>query len=328
MTWKEYEIDDNDIAEWISWGGIVKDSVMENKDHSFLSVIRYEPYMKAQCSYMKNFAFKKGWSIWTEKQNRNGMSQQFLVVSWNPNYDKSDNAANTLSGQVVNVKDVSMFFEREIASIQKEMATITSCEVIKEQEFLDFLTFTLSLGEHSVVMPDITLYLDVLLTQDIDFSFLENGISINRKNIMILTLPSIAEMSIMDILYKAFSRFSYRYVQRMLLFDKKGAKEDLEKYISKWCGGRKSLKDIITDNLLSNLNGYYNASFIFLIEPDIQAEMMAYCQMTLNELEIPYLFEEYNLKDVWWGCLPGMFRANIVAPVVGFSHLEDLLVQA
>jgi hypothetical protein len=327
MTWKEYQIDDTDIAEWVSWGGIVKDSVMENKDHSFFSVIQYEPNLRAACSYMKNFSFKNGWNIWSEKQNRNGDFQYFLVVSWNPDYDKSDNANNTLSGQSIHVKEASSFFEKEVESILKEMSTVISCRVIMGQEFLDFLTFTLSLGEHSVSMPDTTLFLDALLTQDLKVSFLDNGITINEKNIMILTLPSIPEMPIMDILYRAFSRFSYRHVQRMLLFGKDEAKEDLEKYISKWCGGRKSLKDIITDKLLSNLNGYYSGAFIFLIESDRHEELMEYCQMTLNELEIPYLFEEYNLKDVWWGSLPGMFRANITAPIVGIRHLEDLLAQ-
>ena len=50
----------------------------------------------------------------------------------------------------------------------------------------------------------------------------------------------------------------------------------------------------------------------------------------------PYLFLEdssihlssngnYHQKNVWWGSLSGMFRSNIVPPVVGFESLDELL---
>lgn len=326
MSWKEYEIDDDAIDEWLSWGGLLKDSVMKNKDGSFFSVIQYEPYLHGG-KYIKNQNYKNGWNLWSEKQKRKGESQYFLVVSWNPEYDKADVATNTLYGQSVKRPEAIMSFEKEIISLMKEMSSVTSCKILEGQAILDFLAFTVSIGEHSVLMPEVSLYLDVLLSQDLDVDFFENGISINGKKMMILSLLAVPEMPIMDILYKALDRFSYRYVQRLLLFDEKAAQEELEKYLYKWCSGRKSLKKVIMADILSNLNGYYSASFIFLIDEGEYDEMMAYCKDVFNALEIPYLFEAYNLKDVWWGSLPGLFRANITAPITGFSHLDDLLIR-
>ena len=40
---------------------------------------------------------------------------------------------------------------------------------------------------------------------------------------------------------------------------------------------------------------------------------------------LPYVIEDYNAKDLWWGSLPGMFMAGLVPPICGFAALEDLL---
>jgi len=158
-------------------------------------------------------------------------------------------------------------------------------------------------------------------------NFLENDLYVDDKKLLAITLPSVASMSIMNILYKAFDKTPYRHVQRLLIFNKKAALEDLEKYAAKWCSGRKSLRKIMLEDILGNLNGYYSSTFLFLIGEKEYERYRIYCQEVLNTLEIPYLFEQYNLKDVWWGSLPGIFRANINAPIAGFSHLDDLLIR-
>ena len=40
---------------------------------------------------------------------------------------------------------------------------------------------------------------------------------------------------------------------------------------------------------------------------------------------VAHIIEDFNHKHVWWGSIPGMFRSNIVPPIVGFKNLTDLL---
>lgn len=327
MSLKEYDIDDTAIAEWLPWGGLVHPNVMKNKDGSFFGIIEYKPYLSQENRKIKDRKYQNGWIIWSEKQHWQGTDHYFLTISWNPFYDRLLKAENTLHSYPVYEKNAAAYFAKEMESFAEDISVVTTCQLLAYQEILDFLSFTLSLGENSVIMPQVPLYLDVLLSKDLNAKFLENGISINGKQMLVLTLPAIPEMPIMGILYKAFESIPYRYVQRLLLFDKNKAQEDLEKYVSKWCSGRKSLRKMMVADILSNLNGYYSASLIFLLPDEIYNEMRDYCKAVLDTLECPYFLENYNLKDVWWGSLPSVFRANITAPICGFMYLDELLVQ-
>ena len=42
-------------------------------------------------------------------------------------------------------------------------------------------------------------------------------------------------------------------------------------------------------------------------------------------MECGYILESFNLKEVFWGSLPGLYLANNVPPLIGFQHLEELL---
>ena len=40
---------------------------------------------------------------------------------------------------------------------------------------------------------------------------------------------------------------------------------------------------------------------------------------------MPFAFESYNLKEYFWGSIPGLFLANVRPPVTGFSYLAEFL---
>ena len=64
---KEFEINNEDVAEGLMWGGITLPHVMQQKDGSCFSVIEYEPYEKNFLT--KNLdlpKFRRGWAIWNE----------------------------------------------------------------------------------------------------------------------------------------------------------------------------------------------------------------------------------------------------------------------
>ena len=56
------------------------------------------------------------------------------------------------------------------------------------------------------------------------------------------------------------------------------------------------------------------------------SDFKSYIEENLREREILYLLEDFNLKDVLWGSLPGMFLSNLTPPLVGFNSVENLLL--
>ena len=88
MSWKEYQLDNKSIADWLPWGALTHESVMRNKDDSVLGVIRYQrfsPLRKRLFSEWKNPVyvpeFRRGWSIWLEEQHpTEGEAACFLAV--------------------------------------------------------------------------------------------------------------------------------------------------------------------------------------------------------------------------------------------------------
>lgn len=328
MSFKEYEIDDQDIAEWLPWGGLVRDCVLRNKDDSFLGIIQYDPIFISDEieKEIRNQNYQKGWSIWTEEQHTPDFDASYFILSFNPFYNLvSSSVDNAIDNITLKRENVLRYFELKLKEIAKDLSTVTSVKILTYQEILDVLSFSLSLGENTVRMPEIPLYLDVLLSQDLNVEFLENGIKINDKILLVLSLPSIPDLSIMEVLREAFKKIPYRYNQRMLFFNKKDAKKEFDDYTNTWCSGRKYMRKSIQEGLLSNLNGFYSNTFIFHLEDEHFDTVFAYIQGILNTLELPYVFEQYNLKDTWWGSLPGIFRANINPLIVGFSSLNELL---
>jgi len=326
VSLQEYTINDQDVDEWLPWGGLVRESVVKNKDDSFFGVIAYVPYPKKDDKKIKYREYRKGWVIWTEKQHREGEDRCYLIVCWNPFYRMTHIAENALGAASVSESEAALYFEKELSSIAKDLSKVTTCKVLAYQDVIDFLAFSLSLGDEKITMPEVPLYLDVLLSQDLQVEFLENGLAINHKQLLVFTPLSIPSMSIMNILYQAFEKVPYRYVQRLLLFDQKSAEADLNKYMDKWCSGRKYVKNALKADLLSNLNGYYSNNFFFLLDEENYQKVDHYCRNIMETLGLSYVVESYNLKDVWWGSLAGIFRANINPLVTGFDCLDDLLV--
>ena len=76
---------------------------------------------------------------------------------------------------------------------------------------------------------------------------------------------------------------------------------------------------------MQRLNGYYNNQTVALVSQEDYARTEAYLEKLLGMLGIPYIVEDFNAKDLWWGSLPGLFRAAVVPPICGFRTIEELL---
>ena len=42
MSWKEFDLSNNTVADWLPWGGLTLPHVVQEKDGSYFGVIRYK----------------------------------------------------------------------------------------------------------------------------------------------------------------------------------------------------------------------------------------------------------------------------------------------
>ena len=336
MSWKEYHLDNKTIADWLPWGALTHENVMRNKDDSVLGVIRYKRFDPPQSIPFYDWKnpiflppFRRGWSIWLEEQYTEGGDVEcFLALCWNP-FLKDNEVVNGVKDEPQSLYDM----EYDLAVTLRRMAWSFPKEaeatVLSYQEIVDYLTFSLTLGRTHVAMPDIPVDLDIFLTTGIDLDFASNHVRLGDEQFLVLTLPSVVGSQepvlrqITEDLHGA--GIPCRHVQRLLLFDKTEAEKELRNYTGKWCPSRKYIKDILTGHTLQRLNGYYNNQTVALVSQEDYARTEAYLEKLLGMLGIPYIVEDFNAKDLWWGSLPGLFRAAVVPPICGFRTIEELL---
>ena len=312
------------VEEWLSWGGITLPHVMQQKGGSCFSVIEYEPYERNYLTKKLDLPnFRRGWAMWNERQHTLTGDKDFLVVFWNPFETKiNPNIENTLGDTVKKEKFLS-YFGAEVENICKELSKVTRVKLLEYQELMNFLSFELNMEEIEVKMPDVPLYMDALLSQDVQFDFKANDIYINGKKLLVLTLPTMPNAWE---IFEKVKNFSYRYVRRILLFDEQESELEMKKYAGQWCPCRKIMLKEIEKEILASFNGYCWNGFIFRLDETEYETFRQDMDEYLTLKEILFVFEHYNLKDVWWGSLAGIFLANITPPLIGFNSAEEFIL--
>lgn len=322
---KESAINNTAVDEWLPWGGITRPAVMEQKDHSYFSVISYLPWYKQVFPNNVNFPeLCRGWGLWSERQHTLKGDTHYIVLFWNPFTEKNKSYVENTLGEKIDKDKTKDYFEQESQKFTKMIRQVTVARLLTYQEIMDFLSFSLSMGDNHADMPEDSSCMDVLLSQDIKFRFDANDIYINDKRVLIVTLPGLTEP---NMLFDKFSKIPFRYVRRLLMFNPDEAKKDLNKYAGHWCSGRKTMLKRIEQDIISSINGYYYNGFIFHVPRQEYENFRSYITAELTKMEIPFIIENYNLKDVWWGSIAGNYLANITPPLVGFSSVTDLLIQ-
>ena len=320
---KEYDTNTVDVAEGLPWGGLTMPFVMQQKEGSCFSVIEYSPYEKDFLSKpLKTPAFCRGWGIWSELQHTQSGDRHFFVLFWNPFTEKHHPQILNTLGVTVEKQNFLPYFAQEAQEVLREIQTVTEARLLEYQDLMDFLSFTLSMGENRAEMPYIPLYMDALLSQDIDFQFTDNDLYVNGKRVAILTLPSLPDAS--ELIHHV-GKIPFRYVRRMLFFSEAETKTELKRYAGKWCPLRKTMRERILEGIPSELNGYCYNGFLFHLEESMDEEFCDDVRDFLTERQLPFLFETFNLKDIWWGSLPGMYLANITPPLLGLPSMESML---
>lgn len=325
MSWKEYRLDNRSIADWLPWEGITHPNIVVNKDDSMFAVLSFRPLPNSG----RRIALpeiKNGWSIWCETQHLNALEQHFLCVCWNPFFRLSGSIRNALAEGDFYLRDMEAHLYAVMEGICQSFPVESECHILEYQELIDFMEFSLSMGAHPVEMPDTPVDLDALLSQDSGVSFRENKILRDDSLYLVYSVPGdIEDDGLIRSIMSSLAEFPWRDVRRMLLFGEAEAKKELARYTSRWCPGRKSILDKITEGILSDMNGYFSHSLIVCVPQKSRSVVEEDMVYLLQAAQMPYIREEFNARDVWWGSLPSLFRANIRPPIVGVSSLDVLL---
>ena len=331
MSWKEYRLQNKRAAEHLSWGGITHPNILRCKDDSVLGIITYHPYkIEEEAQRIAHPAFQNGWSLWAEEQQeRSGVRRSYLAVSWMPFRSMDGKVKNTLTGEKIRIDALEETLAVVLQTLVASFPAEAQAHLLSYQEIVDYLCFTLTMGERRMDMPDLPIDLDLYLTDRLPLNFTENHVRLGDEIFLLLSLPALhgAQADIYEELWQSLAGHSIpcRHTQRLLLFGEKEAEKELRSYTGKWCPSRRYIKDILTGGVLGRLNGYYTNEIILLIPKDAFDTVSEYLHHLMHARALPYVIEDYNAKDLWWGSLPGMFTAGLVPPLCGFAVLEDLL---
>lgn len=327
MSLQEYNVDINKIEEWVPWGGLTMPHVLENKDGSFVAIVQYDQYPPNP----QNFdlpEFCRGWVVTVEEQHFKNPetlkmeSKYFIVFCWNPFKLNSGIIRNTLN-KPVRIENALKYFGTIVLQLADRLSKVTKVKVLEYQEILDFLAFSISFKPQGPAMPEIPLCIDVLMTQNLEIHFAPNSVRQGKSHFVIYTILGMPDLK--KVFY-AFMPLQYRHVKRVLCFNKKQSEKVMKGYSNHWCPKRKYMKNAILGDLLDgNLLGYYSEYFIFLVPDEYMGQVLSFNEDLFTKKRIGYRLESFNAKDIWWGSLPGCFRADIHTPIIGFKDVDELM---
>ena len=322
-----FGVNTTDVAEYIPWGGIIRPHIMKQKNHSLLSVIEYKKFSldlnETKISDLTTWGFRRGWTIWAEHQHQaDTEGRDFLCICWNPflSGGAKGTIINAMIPKLPAEKDIA-YFSKQVSKILEDLRQFTDARFLTYQDLMDMLSFTLSYGMNRQEMPEVPLFMDALLTNDIDFRFGENHVYVNKHKIYIVSVLTPEDMT--DI-YQLLTHVTFRHTRRLLMFSQKEAGKDMKRYTESWFSGRKVLKNVAMKGILKRYNGYYMDAFLFALDDDME-NFREYMEDKLNDFGFSYIPEKYFLKEIFWGSIPGMYWAYSKPPLVGFDYLTEFL---
>lgn len=319
---KKFGLQSTAVEEWLPWGGIVRPSVMKQKDGSLFSIIEYQPYSYFADGTYPVWPFRRGWVLWQEIQYTEEQGRRYyLVICWNPFVTSSSFTLNALRPKIRKEKALD-YFEQEIQRFLADFQRLTEAHLLEYQEIMDVLSFALSHGENHETMPEVPLYMDALLSENIDMKFGANSMMINGKSLYVV---SLLEPWPTNEIYAGIQTMTYRHSRRLVCFSQKESKRNLKKYTSTWFPGRKAVRQLITEDLLYQYNGYYTDSFQFLLDEENRIPFQKFFEHLLDSIGVNYIVQHYGLKETFWGSIPGLFLAQSRPPIMGFRHLSEFL---
>ena len=333
-SWKEYNLENKAVWDWIVWEALTHESVLRNKDDSVFGVIRYTPFAEdEEGDKIALPAFSQGWVMNIEEQHGEAGEACFLTLTWNPFLNlKGDKVENTLGeSAAISLEAMEQHMYAVLDLLASRFPPQAQARILKYQEIIDYLAFSLTHGRLHVEMPSVPVDLDAALTADFHADFSQNLITYGEETFLVLTLPAFLgarEETLRRIIEEMkHSAIPCRHVQRVLFFSEKEAEKEMARRdrMGLWCKSRKYIKELIQAPLRGAFYGYYNNTLVALVKTKDYGKAVSYLRQLFYETQEFYVIENFNAKQRWWGTIPAHFRAGIVPPICAFQKLEDLL---
>lgn len=322
----------NKLCDWLPWGGLLWPTVIVNKDLSMMSVLHYDERRTGAATpeeimvlCKELLCFPSGWAIWMEREKVGEKEEFYLTLLWNPFFEKGEiiNFPFTeapVSEEKLYERDISIFikFEEVVLSLAKKLSSIVNAEILQGEKVLAYLRATIS--QKKIGMPSIPIYLDAYLSQDVSFVGKETSIEIDQNVVRVVSPLGFVDDEGPVISYLKKEGYKYRYVRRFLFANNEDAKKEEEKYAKRWCANRGTMLQLLEyGDMQDKRCGLYSNTLILYGE-EIKRVVERW------EAEgVPVIVENYNLKDVWLGSIPGIFRANIVPPMIMVEDISSLI---
>ncbi|WP_320200751.1 conjugal transfer protein TrbE (plasmid) [Agrobacterium sp. rho-13.3] len=302
-----------------------------------------------------------------QKEKGHFESRHALILTWRPpeprrsgltRYIYSDAASRSasyadkaLESFLTSIREVEQYLAN-VVSIRRMMTRETSerggFRVARYDELFQFIRFCVTGENHPVRLPDIPMYLDWLVTAE-----LQHGLSPMVENrflgvVAIDGLPAESWPGILNTLDRM--PLTYRWSSRFVFLDAEEARARLERTRKKWQQKVRPFFDqlfqtqsrsVDQDAMLmvaetedaiaeasSQLVGYgYYTPVIVIFEED-PSRLQEKCEAIRRLIQAEGFgarIETLNATDAFLGSLPGVSYANIREPLINTRNLADLI---
>lgn len=327
----------------------------------FFEAVRREakPYATSRFTHPAPWLLDQERSADAEDAAARFESDYYLTLLWLPPADASGHAEKALIERPVKPESEGWrqkleHFETETARVFDLLAgTLSEISPLSDDETLTYLHACISTKRHSVVTPDLPVFLDAVLADEPFTGGLEPMIGrAHLRTLTVLGFPGSTLPGLLD----AFNRqgFTYRWVTRFIAIDKTEAEKLLTKKRRHWFAKRKSVGAILRETMfnepavLLDTDADNKAADVDAALQELGADLVAfgYTTTTITVMdEDPALVEEHlraaerilsgrgftsireslNAAEAWLGSLPGHVYANVRQPLLSTLNLAHLL---
>lgn len=286
-------------------------------------------------------------------------SDYYLTLLWLPPADTEGRAEQALIERparrgAAGWREALDLFETRAGQVHDLLAgTLAEITPLGDEETLTYLHACISAKRHRVSVPELPVFLDAVLADEVFTGGLEPMIGdTHLRTLSVLGFPGTTLPGLLDELNR--QGFAYRWVTRFIALGKADAERLLSKKRRHWFAKRKSVAALLRETLFqeesllvdndaanksadadaalqelgSDLVAYgYATTTVTVSDTDpvrLDAHLRA-AERVLNARGFTLIRESLNAAEAWLGSLPGHAYANVRRPVISTLNLAHLV---
>lgn len=302
-----------------------------------------------------------------EREKGHFESLHALILTWRPPVPKRSGAAryfysDTVSRAATHADTVLDSFSTSIREIEQYLGNVISIRrmttrevderggfrVARYDELFQFIRFCITGENHPVRLPDIPMYLDWLVTAE-----LQHGLTptVENRFLGVVAIDGLPAESWPGILHALDQMpLTYRWSSRFIFLDAEEARAKLERTRKKWQQKVRPFFDQLfqtqsrsvdhdamamvaeTEDAIAEAAsqlvtyGYYTP--VIIIFDELQSRLQEKCEAVRRLIHAEGFgarIETLNATDAFLGSLPGVSYANVREPLVNTRNLADLI---